>query len=274
MRAFRSTAACALVAASLALGCAGGEAASRSELDSVRAELRALRQDNAALARQVEALTIRLDAADARAGRAPAPVASAPVAAEVPPPTIVPPDLAVVKVSPSQPVARAAPPISTAVPIREPDPARLDALARRSGREIAAEADGELRSARRKSGVDRAHALEDFAARYPRHPGADNALVDAARAYAESGRDDAGCALARRAADDYPAGDAMSDALEVLASCEARRTGPDGERRLLERLVSEYPRTPAAERAERRLAAISGGAGGDSPAAGPARSGP
>jgi hypothetical protein len=238
----------------------------------MRAELRALRQENASLGRQVEALTFRLDAADARAGRAPAAAPSAPVAAEVPAPTIVPPDLAVVKVSPAEP-ARAAPPIATAVPIREPAPERLDALARRSGREIAAEAEGELRTARRRTGVARAHALEDFAARYPRHPGADNALVDAARAYHEGGRSDAGCALAQRAVDDYPAGDAMSDALEVLASCEARRSGPDGERRLLERLVSEYPRTPAAERAGRRLAAISGGAGGE-PSASPARSGP
>ena len=30
----------------------------------------------------------------------------------------------------------------------------------------------------------RAHALEDFVARYPRHPSADNALVEASTAYA------------------------------------------------------------------------------------------
>jgi len=78
--------------------------------------------------------------------------------------------------------------------------------------------------------------------------------------------------LARRASDDYPAGDALCAALERLAACESRG-GTGAERRILERLVSEFPRTPAAERAGTRLAAISG-AGGDSSPRDPARSGP
>jgi hypothetical protein len=158
------------------------------------------------------------------------------------------------------------------VPIADPDPQRLEALSRRGGRDIGAEADAELKRARQRAGGERAHALEEFAARYPRHPSADNALVEASAAHAEAGRAEAACELARRAADDYPAGDAMSDALERLAWCESRRGARDAERRLLERLVSEFPRTPAAERAGSRLATISGRAG-DTPE-GPARSGP
>jgi TolA-binding protein len=146
--------------------------------------------------------------------------------------------------------------VPTAVPIAEPAPERIDALARPGGRELAVEAEGELAAARRKDGLDRAHALEDFARRYPRHPSADNALVEASAAYAAGGRDDAACGLAARATEDYPAGDAVSDALERLATCELRRGDPAAELRLLRRLVADYPRTPAAERAGARLASM------------------
>ncbi|GAO04264.1 tol-pal system YbgF family protein [Anaeromyxobacter sp. PSR-1] len=191
---------------------------------------------------------------------------------------VVPPDLQVVKLAPprASPArsARAAPPVPTAVRIAEPDPARLDALALPGGRGIAAEADGELRAARRKGGLDRAHALEDFTARYPRHPAADNALLESAEAYAAAGRNEAACALVRRTADEYPAGDAMSAALERLAACAARLGRADEERSLLRRLVDDYPGTPAAQRAGGRLGQLSARAGDASPAAAPTRSAP
>ncbi|MFO0584497.1 MAG: hypothetical protein U0229_19685 [Anaeromyxobacter sp.] len=147
--------------------------------------------------------------------------------------------------------------MSTAIPIQEPDAERVDALAR-GARPLAAAADAELRAARAQRGLDRAHALEDFAGRYPRHPSADNALAEAAAAYAAGGSDDAACGLARKIADGYPAGDAMPDALERLAWCEQRRGATDLERQLLTRLVAEHPRTPAAQRAGARLSALSG----------------
>ena len=106
-------------------------------------------------------------------------------------------------------------------------------------------------------------------ARYPRHPAADNALVESAAAYAAAGREEAACAVAQRAADEYPAGDAMSAALERLAGCEARRGVPDAERRLLERIVSEHPGSPAARRAGARLAQVSGSAPRAAPRSGP-----
>jgi len=273
----------------LLLGCAGGSTAAPSDVDALRAELRALRADNDALVRKVDGLSARLDLVTSRVMREPS--AQVAVPGEALPP-VIPFDLAVVKVAPAEalpPVVlteallpdapgpprarRSPPPVPTAIPISDPAPERLEALALRGGRGLSAEADRELRAARGRSGVARAHALEDFVSRYPRHPAADNALVEAAEEYAAGGKDDAACALARRAGEDYPAGDALSAALEQLAACESRRGGSGAERRILERLVSEFPRTPAAERAGTRLAAISGHGGDPSPNV-PARSGP
>jgi tetratricopeptide (TPR) repeat protein len=261
----------ALLALAAAAGCAGGESALRTEQETLRSEVRALREQNEALSTKVDALGAKLDALAARGARP----AAAPAREDAEKGPVIPPDLAVVRVEPRAPAPRSGrtpPPVPTAVAIAEPDAGRIEALSRRGSRDLAAEAEGELRRARARSGEPRAHALEDFAARYPRHPSADNALVEASAAYAELGRGDAACALARRAADDYPAGDALSDALERLAWCESRRGARDAERRLLERLVTEFPRTPAAQRAGTRLATISGRTG-DTPD-GPGRSGP
>ncbi len=260
------------------VGCAGGGEAARRDVDALRAEVRQLRRENEDLSRKVDALGGRVDAASTRLGRGAGAQGAPRDEPEKAP--VIPPDLAVVRVEPKPAPdrhdagqrPRAAPPVPTAVPIADPDPDRLEALARRGGREIAADADAELRRARARSSADRAHALEEFALRYPRHPSADNALVEASGAYADAGRGDAACELARRASTEYPAGDALSDALERLAWCESRRGARDAERRLLERLVADFPRTPAAERAGTRLATISGRTG-DTPD-GPARSGP
>jgi outer membrane murein-binding lipoprotein Lpp len=212
----RFAAPCAAIALS---ACAGGGGVVRADVDALRAEVASLHQQNAALARRVDALAVRLEASADRPAR---PVAAAP--AEAPPAAdpLVPPDLAVVRVAPPR-GARPAPPIATAVRIAEPDPERLDDLAKGGGRELAAEADGELAAARRRAGVDRAHALEAFVTRYPRHPSADNALVEAARDYQDAGRLEAGCELARRVPEDYPAGDAVAGALEFAARCERSR---------------------------------------------------
>jgi TolA-binding protein len=248
-------------------------------------EVRTLRRENEALGARLDTVSGRVELLTARATRdTPEKTGDAPPPAAAPE-VVVPPDLAVIRVEPpavapppprsaAPPRARrVAPPVPTAIPISEPDTARLDAIPRRQKRPIAAEADAELRAAREGDDISRAHALEDFTARYPRHPSADNALVEAAGAYAAAGRGEAACTLARRAVEEYPAGDAMSDALERIASCEARR-GPEAERRVLERLVSDYPDTPAAQRAGARLSTITGSAGEISPRGVPTRSGP
>ena len=261
----------ALVAALLVSGCAG-DAVLRRDVESLRAEVAAARQESRELARTVEGLTARMEAVTARLTRA----AAEPHAAEVrpapaPAAPVVPGGLAVIRMEP--PGTSRVPALSTAVPIVEPDASRLQSLARKSGRELAADAEAELRVARKAGGLVRAHALEDFVTRYPHHPQADGALLEAGAAYADAGRPDASCSLYRRAAAEYPAAEATSEALWRIADCESRAGAAEGERKALLRLTSEFPATPAARRAGERLAAISGRAG-VSPADGPARSSP
>lgn len=226
----RFAAPCAALALS---ACAGGSASLRREVDTLRGEVTALQAQSDGLSRRLDAATQRLDAMAEKAARPP-PRAAAVEPAPDPAAPLVPANLAVVRVAPpeAEPVVlrappargpRVPPPLPTAVPIAEPDPDRLDALARPAGRELTVEAEAELAAARRRSGVDRAHALESFVARYPRHPSADNALVEGARDYADAGRVDASCELARRVPEDYPAGDAVSAANEIVARCERSR---------------------------------------------------
>lgn len=217
--------------------CAGGDAALRREVDSLRTDLEALRKENLAMARRVDSLVARLERPDERGARP----AQPPAVTRSPEPAapLVPPDLAVVRVAPPRAAeedradreivltntrrGRSAPRLSTDVAVSEPDPDRIDELSQQGGRELSAEAESELASARRKTGADRAHALESFVARYPHHPSADNALVEAARQYTEIGRASAACELARRVPREYPAGDAVSAAQEIVVRCERSR---------------------------------------------------
>jgi TolA-binding protein len=254
----------------LVAGCASGRGdAARRDLEVLQAEVRQLRQDNAELARRIDSLQTQLELSSAaRAARAPAPARDD---AERAP--MIPPDLAVVRVAPPAATARprTPPPVPTSVPIAEPDPSRVQALSRH-GRDLAAEAEAELKKARSATGTKRARSLEEFVERYPRHPEADNALVEASAVWAEAGLETQACELADRVARDYPASDALPDAIERLAWCEQHRGAHEAERRLLERLVQEFPRTSAAQRAGTRLATLSGRTGATPE--GPARSGP
>lgn len=247
----------AVAAAALgALGCAAGAPAWQKDLEAMRAEMRTMQRENAETARRLEALTVRLDALAAARKSAPPP---APAAAAAPAP-LVPPDLAVVKVDPPasrepRRARRPAPPLPTAVPIVEPDPAAMAGLSAPRG-DLAAEAQASLEAARRLDGLAGARALEEFAARYPRHPSADNALVDAALGRDDAGDPETACALATRVTQEYPAGDALPEALGLLVECRARQGDAARVRALVERLVKDFPDTPAAKRAQARLAAL------------------
>lgn len=245
----------AVAAAALcALGCAGGAPAWQKDMEGLRAEMRTAQHQNAEMAERLEALAVRVDALSAaRAAPAPAAPASPPATA------LVPPTLEVVKVEPpaSRPAPRRprkAPPIPTSVPISEPDPRALAGLGAPHA-DLGAEAHAALQAARKLEGLASARALEEFAARYPRHPQADNALVEAARARDAAGDPETSCALAARVAEEYPAGDALPDALGLLVECRARQGDAARARALAERLVKDFPDTPAAKRARERLAA-------------------
>jgi TolA-binding protein len=265
----------ALAAAFILSGCAGADAVARRDLELLRGEVQALRQENAQLARSVDQLSTRMDAWSARGGK---PAAEPPRAAPPASPgadadaTVVPNGLALVKVEP--PRGARPPPVPTGTALVEPDSARLDAIARRSGRDLASEAEAELKAARRREALPRAHALEDFVSRYPRHPQAGTALLEAAAAYGDAGKAEAACTLARRVVDEYPASEQVSEALLRLAACEGRKGAAELERRLLSRVVTDFPSSPAARRARERLASIPGRPGVDPPPDGQARSGP
>lgn len=238
----------ALAAALGALGCAAADPGLRRDLEGLRAEMRTIQRENAELARRVEALSVRLDAV-AATRKAARPASAAP---------LVPPDLAVVKVEPPAPRpeprrVRRPPPLPTAIPLGEPDPRALATLGGPRG-DLAAEAQAALEGARRLDGLARARALEDFAARYPRHPAADNALTEAARFRDAAGDPETACALAARAAEEYPAGDALPEALLELGDCRLRKGDGPGARGLFQRIAKDFPETPAARRAQERLA--------------------
>lgn len=267
-------------AALLLSGCAGADAPARREIEAMRLELAEARQENLVLKRSVEVLTERVEALANRLGppaagapQAPAAPVVRPPAAAASAPAVVPSGLAVVRLEPSRRPS-AAPAVPTAVPLAEPDPARLDALARKGGRDLATDAEAELRLARRRDGVARAHALEAFVGRYPHHPQADQALLEASAAYVLEHRNQAACTVARRAVEEYPAGRALAEGLWRLAVCESSLGATDAERRLLDRLVIDFPSTPYARKAGDRLAVLSGRSGGDGPPASPARSSP
>jgi TolA-binding protein len=124
--------------------------------------------------------------------------------------------------------------------------------------DLNAQAEQELRAARGLSGASAAQALEAFVARYPRHPQADNALLEAASVYSGAGRGEAGCAVLARCVEEYPAGDAMPEALERLGECKADRGDVAAARRLFQRVLSDYPQSSAAKRAEGRITSLAG----------------
>src|SRR5689334_18662269 len=171
----------------LACACAGVDPALKAELADVRAEVKALREENARLARRVE--RVEVDLAVRRAARSSAPAAhpaSTASAGEVP-------SLTVVKLKPK---VEPPPPLNTSVPVMEPSPDVLEALASRAGErepsgtaaftdddtpsEDPALVDQEydqgmasLRTGNVGGGVDK---LKQFAHDHPRHQKADNAL--------------------------------------------------------------------------------------------------
>jgi TolA-binding protein len=265
----------ALAAVFLLSGCAGADAVARRDLEGLRVELQSLRQENVQLLRAIDQLTTRVDALSLRATRPagdPLRAAITPSAAPEGDARLVPGGLAVVKVEP--PKASRAPPISTSTALVEPDATRLEAMARKGGKDLAGEAEGELKAARRREPLARAHALEDFVSRYPRHPQAGVALLEASAGYTEVGKPDAACTLARRVLDEYPASDQVAEALVQVAACEGRKGSTEAERLLLTRVINDFPSSPAARKARERLGSVPGRTGADPAPDSTARSGP
>jgi outer membrane protein assembly factor BamD (BamD/ComL family) len=146
--------------------------------------------------------------------------------------------------------------ISTAVPMREPNPREVEALS--TGTALADQAEAELTGARKGQGPERARALERFAERYPSHHSADDALVDAARTWARAGNNAAACATFSRSIAAYPVSDLLPDVLVELGECESRRGSNDLAKEHYRRVMSDFPTSPAARRARERVAQLDG----------------
>ncbi|HEY8206651.1 MAG TPA: tetratricopeptide repeat protein [Myxococcaceae bacterium] len=254
-----------------ASACAGVDPALKAELSDVRAEVKALREENARLARRLE--RVEVDVAVRRAPRSAAPATqpAAPASAQVP-------SLTVVKLKPK---VEPPPPLNTSVSVVEPSPDMLEALASRAGErdrgdrepsgpaaftdddapsEDPALADKEydqgmaaLRTGNVGGAVDR---LKQFANDHPRHPKADNALYFASVGLIGMGDLEGAAATLEAMLREYPAGDAVSDAMLKLAECRTRQSRARDAKSIYSEVIQKYPGTAAASQAEQKLAQI------------------
>ncbi len=267
-------------------GCSSGDASLRQDVTSLRAEIRTLQRENADLARRVEAMESQLDLLAARSAKsgqpvgvestaaAPATVRQAPAAAatSVGEP-LVPANLKVIKLEqPKAPAApkkasatasaknssSTAPAVPTVTPIQDPSAVALAALG--TGKATGGDSQAAWDSARSLTGLSRARALEQFTDAYPAHARAVEALVDAARIRDVAGDPDGSCEDFARAVAEYPAARGLPDAIEGLAACEKRRGRAGEAQRLLARLVTDFPDSPAGKRAREHAPAVQGAA--------------
>lgn len=226
-------------------------------------ELRALRERAAALERRLELLEASAAVHQGLQSSRSAPPGLGAGAKER---DTTPTGLTVVKLRPrSEP----APKLDTGQAVREPGGAALEQLAEVSASTAAArgelEEDPDLVEAQFKADVNALRTgnvagatvkLEQFANQHPKHPHADNALYFAGLGL--MGLDDYAAAAERfeRVAREYPAGDAVADALLKLAECRSRSNKPAEARALYSEVARSYPGTAAANQAQAHLASM------------------
>lgn len=252
----------------LTLACAQDSAALKAEIGDLRAQLKTVREQNARLEKRLE----RLEAEQlVRSARARPP--DRPGAASAPADLTQVPSLTVVKLKPK---GESAPPINTAVPVVEPPPELVEALAASRGRsggqgdddggedpkdEVDPEVSGQefevglsaLRTGNVAGGVEK---LRKFSRDYPRHGKADNALYFAGVGLIGLSELEAAAQAFEGVLREYPAGDAVVDAMLKLAECRVRQSRKDEARKLYGEVIARYPGTTAATSAEQKLAQL------------------
>jgi TolA-binding protein len=247
---------CLLTASLAASGCAAGSAA-QGELSELKSELRAMREENARVARRLERLESRQEVTAAVRG------AASPHAAPAERPVSEIPALAVVKLKPRH---APAPPLKTEVPVAEPAPETLENLEPPSppakelpnedpalGEAAFENALSSLNTGDLAGGVNQ---LLAFADEQPRHPKADNALYFASVGLLGMGATDDAIRMLTRMLSDYPAGDAVVDAMLKLGECHLKLRQQNEARAVYDKLISSYPGTAAAIAARQRLASL------------------
>ncbi len=249
-------------------GCAT-DAVTRLEHAELLSSMRAMRAENARLESRVERLEQEKVMAQARgaapaSARAslPAPVSAAPQASASAMDAL--PPLTVVKLKPRK---EPAPRLATAVEVEEPAETVVETL---RGQEVAAPEPDEADLAMAESQFERALSMmktgnseggvaqmQQFVTDWPRHPKADNALYFAGLALMAEKDFEHASGLLERVLAQYPAGDAVLDAMLKLAECRLKLNRPREAKATWERIVSSFPGTAAATQAQARLASLS-----------------
>lgn len=177
------------------------------------------------------------------------------------------PSLTVVKLKPrSEPAPR----MDVSVPVVEPSKDSLDErvdapepretrMPRRAPSGAASELEFDAGLAALKTGnvwggVGR---LQRFAADYPKHPKADDALYFSGIGLMGLGDYEAAAASFEQVLANYPAGNVVQDSMLKLAECRMRLNKVSDARKLYTQLVARFPGTPAAAQAEQRLGSLS-----------------
>lgn len=248
-------------------GCATANP-TRAQLDELTASVRALRADNARLESRLEKLEQRAALAQATRGVAPIKPAPSP-SAKVDSSLDALPPLTVVKLKPRR---EAAPRLDTGVAVVEPaaevleelsdskTPAPNPAAVSDDPTDLAiAEAQFEraldaLKTGNAQGGVQ---AMQQFVVEWPRHPRADNALYFAGVGLMSEGEFEDAASSFQRVTAEYPAGDAVVDAMLKLADCRLKLKQPREAKTTWERIVQTYPGTAAATQAQARLSSHS-----------------
>jgi tol-pal system protein YbgF len=243
-----------------ATGCAT-DAVSHAELNELVSSVRALRAENSRLDARLEKLEQQATVATTRRTATAAVTVTARPSAEGAAAALdaIPP-LAVVKLKPR---TQAAPSINTHVDVVEPSVGVVDALKRDDKPD---EDDQAMAQASYERGLDAlktgnseagATMLLQFVGDWPRHPRADNALYFIGIAQMAE-QDFAGAARQfERVLVAYPAGDAVVDSMLKLGECRAHLKQDGLARAAWQKVITNFPGTPAASQAEAKLAALS-----------------
>lgn len=240
-----------------------------TELSDLRAEIRALQSDNLRLTQRLERLEMSLavsrgspGAVATKSSSSASPASASSGVPGKPRAEASLPALTVVKLKPK---AEAAPSLDTRVEIVEPDPEVVIEQLKAADRGPKDELDGPtgdavfgsaldaLKSGNLEGGVAR---LRDFAAQNPHHPKADNAIYFAGVGLMGSGENAEAMGEFERLLRDYPASDAVTEAMLKLGECRTRLNRVADAKAIYQRLVDSYPGTAAATQAQARLTSL------------------
>ncbi len=174
------------------------------------------------------------------------------------------PQLTVVKLKPKH---EPAPKLATLVAVVEPAPETVEALksapiAQAAPAEGPEAQDGDtlfdrgvesLKTGNVEGGIEE---LQQFAAVQPKHPKADNALYWSGLGLMGMNDLEGAKKAFESVLSKYPAGDAVQDSMLKLAECRSRLKQKTEAKAMYQKIVADYPGSPAANQAQAALSAM------------------